>query len=69
MVPNLKKKKPGALKSYLMSFKIFLEFISKTGKRPHLPVLDMEVKNKFFDLCNALRRWQRCITKETSSYK
>ena len=37
VVPNIKKKKPGTLKSYLTSFEIFLEYVSKKGKRPHLP--------------------------------
>lgn len=69
VVPNLQKKKPGTLKSYLTSFEVFLEFVSKKGKRPHLPVLDMEVKNELFDLCNALKKWRRCITKETKSQK
>lgn len=69
VAPNLQKKKPGTLKSYLTSFEVFLEFVSKKGKRPHLPVLDMEVKNKLFDLCNASKKWRRCITKETKSQK
>ena len=69
VVPNLQNKKPGTLKSYLTSFEVFLEFVSKKGKRPHLPVLDMEVKNELFDLCNALKKWRRCITKETKSQK
>lgn len=29
----------------------------------------MEVKNELFDLCNALKKWRRCITKETKSQK
>ena len=29
----------------------------------------MEVKNQLFDLCNALKKWRRCITKETVSQK
>ena len=29
----------------------------------------MEVKNELFDLCNALKRWRRCINKETKSQK
>ena len=33
VVPNLKKKKPGTLKSYLTSLKLFLEYVSKKGKR------------------------------------
>lgn len=53
VVPNLKKKKPGMLKSYLTRFEIFLEFVSKKGKRPHLPVIDMDIKNQLFDLCNS----------------
>ena len=39
------------------------------GKRPHLPVLDCEVKNQLSDLCNGLKKWRRCITKETTSVK
>ena len=69
VIPNLTKKKPGTLKSYLTSFKIFLEYISKKGKRPYLPQLDVEVKNELFDLCNSLKKCSRCITKETSSAK
>lgn len=53
VVPNLKKQKPGTLKSYLTRFEIFLEFVSKKGKRPHLPVIDMDIKNQLFDLCNS----------------
>ena len=40
MIPNLKKKKAGTLK-------FFLEYVSKKSKRPHLPVIDMEVKTSF----------------------
>ena len=69
VIPNLKKKKAGTLKSYLTSFEMFLEYVSKKGKRPHLPVIDMEIKNKLFDLCNGLKKWRRCITKETTSAK
>jgi len=69
VIPNLQKKKAGTLKSYLTSFEIFLEYVSKKGKRPHLPVLDMEVKNRLFDLCNSLKKWRRCITKETTAAK
>ena len=68
-MPNLNKKKPGTLKSYLTSFEIFLEFVSKKGKRPHLPVLDIDVKNVLFNLSNGLKKWRRCITKETVSHK
>ena len=69
IIPQLKKRKPGTLKSYLTSFELFLEFVSKKGKRPNLPELDVEVKNQLFDLCNSLKKWRRCITKETSSAK
>ena len=69
VIPNLKKKKAGTLKSYLTSFEMFLEYVSMKGKRPHLPVLDIDVKNKLFDLCNGLKKWRRCITKETTSSK
>lgn len=68
VIPNLKKKKAGTLKSYLTSFEIFLDYVSKKGKRRHLPVIDMEGKNQLFDLCNSLK-WRRCITKEMTSAK
>lgn len=68
VIPNLKKKKAGTLKSYLTSSEIFLDYVSKKGKRPHLPVIDMEGKNQLFDLCNSLK-WRRCITKEMTSAK
>ena len=69
VIPNLQKKEAGTLKSYLTSFQIFLAYISKKGKTPHLPVLDMEVKHQLFDLCNSLKKWRRCITKETTAAK
>lgn len=69
VVPNLKKKKHGTLKSYMTSLEMFLEYVSKKGTRPHLPVLDVNVKNELFDLGNSLKKWRRCITKETSSQK
>ena len=69
VIPNLTKRKPGTLKSYLTSFEIFLDFVTKKGKRPHLPPLDVDVSNQLFDLCNSLKKWRRCITKETSSLK
>lgn len=69
MIPNLRKKRPGTVKSYLTSFEIFLNFLSKKGKRPYLPVLDPDVKNVLFDLSNSLNKWRRCITKEKSSHK
>jgi len=69
VVPNLKEKKPGTLKSYMTSLEMFLEYISKKGSRPHLPVLDVNLKNELFDLGNSLKKWRRCITKETSSQK
>ena len=67
VIPNLKKRKPGMLKSYLMSFELFLAFVTKKASRPHLPQLDPEVLNQLFDLANSLKKWRRCITKETSS--
>ena len=69
VIPNLRKKKPGTLKSYLTSFEIFLEYVTKKGNRPHLPQLEVDVSNQLFDLCNSLKKWRRCITKETSSVK
>ena len=69
VVPNLQNKKPGTVKSYLTSLELFLEFVSKKGKRPHLPVMEMEDKNELFDLCNSLKKWRRCTTKETVSTK
>ena len=69
VIPHLQKRKAGTLKSYLTSFEMFLEYASKKGKRPHLPVLDMEVKNQLFDFCNSLKKWRRCITKETTGAK
>ena len=69
VILNLRKKKPGTLKSYLTSFEIFLEYVTKKGKRSHLPQLDVEVSNQLFDLCNTLKKWRRCITKETASHK
>ena len=69
VIPNLKKKKPGTLKSYLTSFEIFLEYVAKKGKRSYLPPLDDDVRNQLCDLCSSLKKWRRCITKETSSAK
>ena len=69
VVPNLRKKRPGTVKSYLTSFEIFLEYVSKKGTRPYLPVLEPEVKNNLFDLSNSLNKWRRCVTKETASDK
>ena len=69
VIPNLKKKKPGTLKSYLTSFELFLEYVTKKGSWPHLPKLDTEVFNQLFDLGNSLKKWRQCITKETSSEK
>ena len=69
VILSLRKKKPGTLKSYLTSFEIFLEYVTKKGKRSHLPQLDVEVSNQLFDLCNTLKKWRRCITKETASHK
>ena len=40
VIPNLKKRKPGTLKLYLMSFELFLAFVTKKASRPHLPQLD-----------------------------
>ena len=69
VVPNLKKKKPGTLKSYMTSLEMFLAYVSKKGTRPHLPDLDVNVKNELFDMGNSLKKWRRCITKETSAQK
>ena len=55
VIPNMKKKKPGMLKSYLTSFELFLEYVTKKGSRLHLPKLDTEVFNPLFDLGNSLK--------------
>lgn len=69
VVPDLKTKKPGTLKSYLTSLQLFLEYVSKKGKRLYLPELDPDVKRVLFDFSVDLKKWRRCITKETSSQK
>ena len=69
VIPNLQNKKPGTLKSYLTSFEIFLDYVLMKGARPHLPELDAEVKNQLSDLCKGLKKWRRCITKETTFLK
>ena len=69
VIPNIQKKKPGTLKSYLTSFEIFLDYVLMKGTRSHLPELDPEVKNQLSDLCTGLKKWRRCITKETTSLK
>ena len=69
VIPNLRKRKPGTVKSYLTSFELFLNYVSKKGTRAYLPVLDPEVKNELFDLANSLNKWRRCITKETAPDK
>ena len=69
VIPNLRKRKPGTVKSYLTSFELFLNYVSKKGTRPYLPYLDPEVKNELFDLSNSLNKWRRCITKETAPDK
>ena len=67
VIPNLKKKAAGTIKSYLTSLQKFLEYVTKKGKRPHLPVLDDDTRNMLFDLALSLKGWRRYITKETSS--
>ena len=57
------------MKSYLTSFEIFLDYVLMKGARPHLPELDPEVKNQLSALCTGLKKWRRCITKETTSLK
>lgn len=37
VVPNLKAKKPGTVKSYLTSLEIFLTYVTRKGKRNYLP--------------------------------
>ena len=69
VVPTLKKKNPGTLKSYITSLGMFLAYVSKKGTRPYLPDLDVNVKNELFDMGNSLKKWRRCITKETSAQK
>ncbi len=69
VVPNLKTKKPGTVKSYLTSLEIFLTYVTRKGKRNYLPTLDPDVKNELFDLALNLKKWRRCVTKETSSAK
>ena len=69
VITNLLTKKPGTLKSYLTSFELFLEYVITKGKRPHLPVLDCEVKNQLSHLSNGLKKGRQCITKETTSVK
>ena len=63
------KKKPGTLKSYLTSFELFLDYVLMKGTRPHLPEWDPEVKKQLSDLCKGLKKWWRCINKETTSVK
>lgn len=69
VMPNLKNKAAGTLKSYLTSLQKFLEFVTKKGPRPHLPNIDTATKDLLFDLAGSLKGWRRCITKETSSEK
>ena len=69
VVPNLKAKKPGMVKSYLTSLEIFLGYVTKKGRRPYLPPLDPEVKDELFDFGEKLKKWRQCVTKETSSLK
>ena len=69
VVPNLKKKGAGTLKSYLTSLQMFLEYATKKGKRPHLPSLSDDDRNTLSDLAGSLKGWRRHITKETSSAK
>ena len=67
VVPNLKKKGAGTLKSYLTSLQMFLEYATKKGKRPNLPSLSDEDRNTLSDLAGSLKGWWRHITKKTSS--
>lgn len=65
VVFNFKKKKYGILKFYMISLEMFLEYVFKRGIRLYLFVFDVNVKNELFDLGNSLKKWRRCITKET----
>ena len=69
VVPNLRKKAAGTLKSYLTSLQMFLEYVTKKGRRPYLPSLSDEDRNTLSDLAGGLKGWRRHITKETSSAK
>ena len=66
VIPNLKAKAGGTLKSYLGSLQKFLEFTSKRLNRPNLPVLPEDTRDAFEDLAKDLKGWRRTITKETS---
>ena len=69
VVPKMKTLKPGTVKSYLTSLEIFINYVTKKGKHPHLPPLDPDVKDQLFDLGENLKKWRRCVTKETSAQK
>ena len=66
VVPNLKKKAGGSLKSYLGSLQKCLEFASKKLTRPNLPVLPEQTRDALEDLAKDLKGWRQTITKETS---
>ena len=69
VVPNLRKKAAGTLKSYLTSLQMFLEYVTKKGRRPYLPSLSDEDRNTLSDLAGGLKGWRRHITEDTSSAK
>ena len=66
VVPNLKTKAIGTLKSSLGSLQKFLEFLSKKGTRAGVPGLPTPMKDAYDDLWKELKGWRRTITKRTS---
>lgn len=69
VVPNLTKKAPGTIKSYLNSLQMFLEFVINKGKGADLPQLNSQDRETLADLSSSLKGWRRTITKKTSSVR